>query len=162
MGVFALHVVGDNDDVDNVCVNGLSVEEVNECWDRQSIGTHAPSPSSAGSLETSKVTQPSGFSTLTILISWRSEEPVPARMERVEGVYESSRENLRRTHIFWSVHQWGRVWKNKKACTWMAILQGNSRVIECGAGPSELRQVRWELRDPLGYLLPECVWVAIP
>jgi hypothetical protein len=117
VGVFSIHMVCEDDDLENVGMYGFAGTGgwIEYCFHQRWSGeaTYNPSPSSRASEDISKVIQPSGFSSVTTRTSWRSAGPVPARMHMVEGVYESSSGKQRNMDNFW-----------------IATLDGNSTVIK--------------------------------
>ncbi len=93
MSILATHMVGSDDNLYDICVDGLSAQIISITegdWWMGRCTYEPPSPSSLGSDETSKVIQPSGLSRVTTRTSCKSLGPVPARIARVDGVYESS------------------------------------------------------------------------
>ena len=103
MSVLATHMISSNHDLEDVCVDGSSDKFLLHIYACAAKKPYKPSPSSLGSDDTSKVIHPSGFSKVTTRTSWRSLGPVPARIARAEGVYESSWWKLRWILIFWTV-----------------------------------------------------------
>ena len=104
MSVFSIHVIGNDNDLNNICVDRFTQHQtVNRGPTLSKRSTYNPSPSSLGSAETSNVIQPSGFSRDTTRMSCKSLGPVPARTAIVAGVYESSEGKLRYMLSFYSI-----------------------------------------------------------
>ena len=84
--IFAIHVVRQNDNLYHIRVHWFAIGCHNRVEGVEVGNTYKHSPSSLGSVETSNVSHPSGFSRANNLTSWRSLGPVPARIEIVQGV----------------------------------------------------------------------------
>lgn len=95
VGVFAVHMVGEYDDLQYITINRFAVPASQTTESEILIEPYNSWPSSVSSAETSNVTQPFGLSRLITLISCRSPKLVPALRHSVEGVYESSNGKLR-------------------------------------------------------------------